>query len=116
MTRPAPAPVVPFPHPQIPDDAYRRMALVLRVGLLTSVAILLGALIAYLVENPGASSSSAISSNPIVTYLSLGGLGHGLATGARRCTSPSGSSSSSPPPCSASRPGSTTSTGVTRGR
>jgi uncharacterized membrane protein len=74
--------VPPPPGPTIPDDAYRRMALVLRVGLLGSVAILLGALVAYLVEYPGATSGSAIGSNPIVSYLSVGGLAHGLATGA----------------------------------
>jgi uncharacterized membrane protein len=71
-----------FPHPQIPDDAYRRTTLLLRGGLLTSLAILLGALISYLVAHPNLSSSAAISSNPVVAYLNLGGLGHGLASGA----------------------------------
>jgi uncharacterized membrane protein len=75
-----PAPV--FPHPQIPDDAYRRTTLLLRGGLLASLTILLGALITYLVAHPNLSSSAAIASNPVVAYLNLGGLGHGLATGA----------------------------------
>jgi uncharacterized membrane protein len=58
------------------------MTLVLRGGLLVSLAILLGALVAYLLENPGATSTGTIATNPIAEYLNLGGLAHGLATGA----------------------------------
>jgi uncharacterized membrane protein len=82
VTAPDPAPMAPFPHPHIPDDAYRRMTLVLRVGLLTSLVILLVALGAYLAVHPGQMSGPAISSNPIVQYFNLGALGQGLASGA----------------------------------
>jgi uncharacterized membrane protein len=75
-------PSATFPHPQIPADAYRRTTLLLRVGLVTSLSILLGALIAYLVAHPNIGSGAAIASNPVVGFLTLGGLGHGLATGA----------------------------------
>ena len=71
-----------FPHPQIPDDAYRRMTLVLRVGLLGSLLILVGGLVGYLIAHPGQMSGSAISSNPIVRYFDLGALGQGLTAGA----------------------------------
>ena len=72
----------PPPRHPLPDDAYRRMSWVLRGGLLASVALLLTALAAYLVEHPSASSADAISSNPIAPYLTLGGLAHGLGAGA----------------------------------
>lgn len=57
------------------------MTLVLRVGLVASLAVLLAALIAYLLAHPGASSESVIGSNPILQYLGVGGLAAGLATG-----------------------------------
>ena len=82
MTAPIASPAPAVPPPRLPDEAYRRTTLLLRGGLLSAVAVLLGSLAAYLAENPNASSSSVISSNPVVQYLSLGGLGHGLATGA----------------------------------
>ncbi len=66
----------------LPDSAYRRMTLVLRAGLLTALALLLGALVTYLGQHPGASSGVATATGSIAPYLSLGGLGHGLATGA----------------------------------
>jgi uncharacterized membrane protein len=69
------------PHPQLPEEAYRNTALVLRIGLGIALAILLGALVAYLVQNPGASSSSVIGANPIGPYLTAAGLGRGLAAG-----------------------------------
>jgi len=75
-----PAPAAPLR--ELPDAAYRRMTLVLRTGLLTSLALLLGALGAYFLRHPGATSGDVISSNPIAQYLTLGGLAHGLATGA----------------------------------
>lgn len=58
------------------------MTLVLRLGLAAALTILLGSLAAYLAENPSASSSGTISANPIVQYLTLGGLARGLASGA----------------------------------
>jgi uncharacterized membrane protein len=82
VTEIAPAANPPPRAPTIPDDAYRSMTAVLRGGLLLSLLILGGGLVAYLVAHPGESSSPAISSNPIVQYLSLSGLGQGLASGA----------------------------------
>ncbi|MGI0129788.1 MAG: DUF1634 domain-containing protein [Thermoplasmata archaeon] len=71
-----------FPHPELPESAYRRTTAVLRLGLVASLTALIGALGAYLLLHPGASSSNAIASNPIAGYLSLAGLAHGLAAGA----------------------------------
>jgi uncharacterized membrane protein len=70
----------PFPE-RLPDAAYRRMTLVLRVGLGASLAILVSGLVAYLLVHPSATSSSALSTNPILGYLSVGGLAAGLAAG-----------------------------------
>ncbi|MGA8302983.1 MAG: DUF1634 domain-containing protein [Thermoplasmata archaeon] len=81
MTETIPPPSAPPRGPSIPDDAYRRMTAVLRGGLLISLAILAAGLVAYLVAHPGEQSGPAISSNPIVQYLSLAGLGQGLASG-----------------------------------
>lgn len=64
----------------LPSEAYVRMTFVLRVGLGVSLAILAGGILAYLILNPGASSSSVLSENPILGYLSLPGLGSGLAS------------------------------------
>ena len=65
----------------IPDSAYRRMTLVLRVGLLGSLAILAAAVIAYPFGYPSATSGQVIAANPIAEYLGLSGLLSGLATG-----------------------------------
>jgi uncharacterized membrane protein len=73
-------PAGPVPH-KLPDDAYRRMTLVLRVGLVGSLGILVVGLAVYLLTQPGATSTSALASNPIVQYLNVAGLAHGLATG-----------------------------------
>jgi uncharacterized membrane protein len=69
-------------RPELPSAAYRRTAIVLRVGLGISLSMLVLALVAYLVENPGASLTSTVTVNPIVGYLTAGGLAHGLAAGA----------------------------------
>jgi uncharacterized membrane protein len=70
------------PHaPALPAEAYERMTLVLRLGLGLALVILGGGVIAYLLENPGSTSSNVLSSNPILGYLSLGGLASGLASG-----------------------------------
>lgn len=73
---PTPPPVSP-----LPETAYVRMALVLRAGLLLALAILGGALAAYVVIYPNADSSSVLGRNPILGYLSLAGLATGLASG-----------------------------------
>ena len=65
----------------LPPEAYVRMAQVLRVGLGLALAILAGGLVAYVVTQPEASSSSVLSQNPILSFLSLGGLVSGLASG-----------------------------------
>jgi len=65
----------------LPPEAYVRMTLVLRVGLGVALAILGGGLVVYVVANPGASSSSVLSGNPILAYLSFPGLGSGLVSG-----------------------------------
>jgi uncharacterized membrane protein len=57
------------------------MTLVLRVGLLSSLALLAVALGVYLAEEPSATSQGTIGSNPALQYLSLSELGSGLASG-----------------------------------
>ena len=65
----------------LPVEAYARMTLVLRLGLGLALAILAGGVVAYLLDNPGATSSTVLSSNPILNYLSFPGLASGLAAG-----------------------------------
>ena len=81
MSSDATPPIAPPPHPKLPDEAYVRMSFVLRAGLLASLAILVIGMIVYLVTQPGATSGSAISSNPILQYLNVTGLAQGLASG-----------------------------------
>ena len=69
------------PAHDLPDSAYRDMARVLRAGLVVSLVILVGALIAYLIANPSVSFLDVIQSNPIVQYLGLASLGSALARG-----------------------------------
>ena len=81
MTQVSPVgPSPPAVH-RLPDEAYVRMAFVLRIGLGLALAILGGGIVAYLVANPNEGSQSVLSSNPILGYLSLPGLASGLATG-----------------------------------
>ena len=75
-----PESVTPTVRP-LPPAAYVRMTFVLRVGLGISLAILGGGIVAYILMNPNESSSTVLSTNPILTYLSLAGLGSGLAAG-----------------------------------
>ncbi len=65
----------------LPDRAYVRMSLVLWLGLGTSLAILVAGLIAYLIQHGGESFTQVVASNPILDYLSFGGLAAGLAGG-----------------------------------
>ena len=69
------------PVKPLPPESYVRMAFVLRVGLGAALAILGGSLVGYLLVHPGESSSSILSANPILGYLSLQGLAAGLASG-----------------------------------
>jgi len=80
-TEPAPPTSGPPLVRALPAEAYIRMTWVLRTGLVLSLAMMGGALVAYLVANPGASSSSILSANPILQYLSLSGLASGLVSG-----------------------------------
>ena len=57
------------------------MTWILRGGLFASLAVLVGSLVVYLSQHPGESYQSVIASNPILGYLSVPGLAHGLATG-----------------------------------
>ena len=81
MTDEASGPGSPVDYHPLPDEAYRRMTLVLRVGLALALVILGGGAFAYLLQNPGATTSSTLGSNPILHYLSFGGLSSGLADG-----------------------------------
>lgn len=82
MTGPRADPPKLYPHPELPDEAYRLTTIVLRVGLGASLTILIGAIATYLLLHPNTAPSTATSSNPILQYLSLGGLAHGLSAGA----------------------------------
>jgi uncharacterized membrane protein len=74
--------ISPVPEtPSLPDTAYRRMAILLRGGLLVALGILTGSLIAYLLAFPSATLATAIATNPILGFLGLTGLAHGLAEG-----------------------------------
>ncbi len=66
---------------RLPPEARARMTLVLRVGLVAAIALLLGSLVAYLLANPGATSSGALAHNPIHAYLNVVGLAQGIAAG-----------------------------------
>jgi uncharacterized membrane protein len=65
----------------LPPSAYERMALLLRGGLFVSLALLVGGVVAYRWMNPSTTSAQAISSNPILRFLTLPGLAGGLAAG-----------------------------------
>jgi uncharacterized membrane protein len=67
-------------RPRLPDAAYRRTAVVLRIGLATSLAILVSALVAYLAQDPTLTLTSTLSSNPIGPYLTAAGLSRGLTS------------------------------------
>jgi len=69
------------PVKPLPPEAYVRMTFVLRLGLGVSLAILGGGIVAYLLLNPGVSSSTVLANNPILSYLTFPGLGSGLASG-----------------------------------
>ncbi|MGP8077628.1 MAG: DUF1634 domain-containing protein [Thermoplasmata archaeon] len=71
---------VPPARDRLPDEAYERMALVLRVGLVASLAIFLGAIGTYLALHPRAGWSSS-EANPSGGFLNLPGLASGLAGG-----------------------------------
>ena len=65
----------------LPDEEYRWMTRLLRGGLLLSLGLLLGALVAYAVAHPGLDLAAAVSTNPILRFLQVPGLLDGLAAG-----------------------------------
>ncbi len=67
--------------PTLPDTEYRWMSALLRGGLLTSLVLLVGALLAYALIHPDLTLAQAIGANPILRFLELPGLGSGLASG-----------------------------------
>ena len=71
----------PIEAHRLPDEAYVRMTLVLRLGLGLAIAVLLGGIVAYVLAHPGQSSENVLAHNPILNYLSVPGLGTGLAAG-----------------------------------
>jgi len=66
---------------QLPPEAYRRMTVILRGGLLLSLAVLAVVLSLYVAVHSGSTSSQTIASNPVLNYLSVPGLASGLAHG-----------------------------------
>ena len=81
MSAPPGPPADSSPVKPLPPEAYVRMTFVLRLGLGVSLAILGGGIVAYLLLNPGVSSSTVLANNPILSYLTFPGLGSGLASG-----------------------------------
>jgi uncharacterized membrane protein len=78
----APGPPPPaFPPPRLPPSAYPRMALVLRVGLLASLALVFAALAVLVAQQPTASASASLPAPSTVALLNLAHLAHGLAAG-----------------------------------
>ena len=67
--------------PPLPEAAYRRMSLVLRAGLATSLAILGVGLGIYFVGRATEPFGKVVTANPILDYLSAGGLAAGLVQG-----------------------------------
>lgn len=65
----------------LPDAAYVDMVRVLRAGLILSLAILFGALVAFLIAQPSTSFGQVVASNPVLQYLGVVALGTGLAHG-----------------------------------
>ncbi len=71
----------PADGPHLPDVEYRRMSLILRIGLSTSLVLLIGGLLVYLVQHPHLGFDQALAHNPILQYLGFTGLVDGLAAG-----------------------------------
>ncbi len=66
---------------ELPRVAYTHMALLLRIGLGVSLALLVGSTLAYVIAQPDQSLSSLLNTNLAAPFLSLTGLFGGLATG-----------------------------------
>jgi len=79
-----PEPVSPGaaePDVRLPLAAYRRMAFVLRSGLVASLLLLAGGIAEYFAHHPGATAQAILATNPIAGYLSLSGLARGIGRG-----------------------------------
>ena len=75
----------PDPEPSggavgIPEAAYHRMALILRIGLALALALLAIAMATYLAEHPGATWNPS-EANPSAQFLTVPGLATGLVHG-----------------------------------
>ena len=81
MSASASTPPEPARRPPLPPEAYRRMTLVLRIGLVLALVILGSGLVVYVGMNPGIAWSTVVSTNPILNYLSFPGLGSGISSG-----------------------------------
>jgi uncharacterized membrane protein len=66
---------------RLPDEAYARMALVLRVGLLASLAVVAISLLVLVARAPSAAIPAGVSTPTTAGYLGLAGLASGLSTG-----------------------------------
>ncbi len=65
----------------LPAEVYRRMSFALRAGLVTALLLLAAGVAAYLAAHPGGTAAGVLATNPIARFLSVGGLGQGLARG-----------------------------------
>jgi len=65
----------------LPDEAYRRISWVLRIGVTAAAVLLSAALVDFVLRHPGESFSTFLNENPIRGYLSLRGLAYGIQQG-----------------------------------
>ena len=68
-------------HGELPDSAYRDMTRILRAGLILSLIVLVGGVIAFVLSNPSIAFDEMIASNPILSFLGVSSLANGLASG-----------------------------------
>ncbi len=69
------------PPPGLAPEAFERVAWVLRIGLVASVALLAGGTAAYLLAHPHATFEETLATNPAGGYLSFSTLATGLGQG-----------------------------------
>ena len=69
------------PHGELPDSAYRDMTRILRAGLILSLIVLVGGVIAFVLANPSLAFAEMIAGNPILNFLGVSSLASGLASG-----------------------------------
>lgn len=82
MSAPSPAPgPAERPAGELPASAYRRMSLVLRVGLLGALALFAAGLAALVARHGSSASGGWVRPNALAGYLDLRHLGGALAAG-----------------------------------